>query len=539
MAAPSYTTDLVLITDADGGADDPGTWAELAGYTGGGGLTTPDTDYYIEGTGCSTLSTANKTGLQVGINYTHDTTFTINVGECAFIWHVLLAGNAMESFADGGLRLGLGDNNGDAYMYKVGGNDFGRNPYGGWQNYAINPRRPPDYTIGTPAAYNQTMCCLPNLAAGISKGNLLALDSFRIGRGTLWVSGGDLANGYANFEGMAAANDSQNNRWGLFQSQAGQYLFKGLMSFGVSGGNAVDFRDSNANIVVDVTPRTYRTFNRIEIHNSSSKVYWTGVNISSLPPSGYFAPGDLKVVDDADVRLDTCVFTDLGEFEFLSNSIIDGTTWRRCEQIYWGSAPFDRCVFDSTRASAAIYTEDLEDITNCSFIRTNNNLYKEHGIHMAASGSYSFTGNTFTNYGPSGSISAAIFHNSGGHLTINVVGGSVPTVYNAPNGSTSSVVASVNWYFQIVDTNANLVSGAEFRIFDAKYNGNQLYGVEISDGTELYSFDASIAGTTARVVVHSLGYIYNAQSLTHPSTSNTAGAPTVIVLQRDRNYNNP
>ena len=528
MTAPSYTTDLTTITDADGGAGDPGTWAELTGYTQGSGLTNPDTDYYIQGSACTSLSTANKTGLQVGINYTHTTTFSFAQNECIFIWHVLLAGVAMDTFANGGLRLGIGPSNGNAYLWKVGGSDFGRNPYGGWQNYAIDPTYPNDYSIGTPSSTYQAVCCLPNLVVGISKGNLLAIDAVRTGRGTLTVSGGDSTFGYGTFTDMASANDAQSKRWGLFQEQAGTYLWKGLMSLGVSGGGLVDFRDSNKNITVDITPRTFDEFNRIEIHDANSFIEWIGINISSLPPSGYFTPGDLVVVDNADVNFSGCTFTDLGYFIFQSNSTITDTTFRRCEQVYWGNGLFDGCLFETPRVSAAIYTEDLSDIDNCTFNRSEG-PGTEYGIHMGASGTYQFDGNTFTGYGPSGSTSAAIYHNSGGHLTINVVGGGdSPTVHNI--GTSTSTVVNARTL-----TLTGLVSASEVRIYSAGTT-TELAGIENSSTTFQYDFDFDDAGNLVDIVVHHVDYVYYRIEDFPLPTTNTS---LPIDQQIDRVYDNP
>lgn len=529
MTAPSYTTDLTLLSNAEDGTGTPG-WAELTGFTGGGGLTSPDTDYFIQGSGCTSLSTAGKTGLQVGINYTHTTTFSIASGHSIFIWHVLLAGNAMDTYANGGLRLGIGDSNGNAWLWKVGGRDYGRNPYGGWQNYVIDPTEPFQYTIGTPTTPYQVVCCLPNLSNAISKGNLLAIDAIYIGRGTLTVSGGDGTFGYATFTDMASANDAQSKRWGLFQEQAGTYLWKGLMSLGVSGGSGgyVDFRDQNVNITVDETPHVSGEFNRIEIHDATSRIDWTGVNIQSLPPTGYISPGDFVVAENADVNLNGCTFTDLGYFIFQSNSTIIDTTFRRCEQVYWGNAQFDGCIFETPRVSAAIYTEDLSDIDNCTFNRSVG-PGTEYGIHMGASGSYQFDGNTFTGYGPSGSTSAAIYHDSGGHLTINVVGGGdSPTVHNI--GTSTSTVVNARTL-----TLTGLVSGSEVRIYSAGTT-TELAGVENSSTSFSYDFDFNDAGNLVDIVVHHVDYVYYRIDDFPLPTTNTS---LPIDQQIDRVYDNP
>lgn len=535
MAAPSYSTDLADINLAE--ADN---WVEMDGHKSGSDPVF-EQDYFIQGTGCCSQALGTATGTQAGMAYDYGSSVTTVTGGCFFIWQVLLAGNNIYPFSLGGLRFYIGSSSQNWYGFTTSGDNFGRNPYGGWFNAAIDPtwRRPSgnaDYVEGSPTANTyQWFASLPNLRASISKGNMHAVDALRYGRGTLTISGGDLANGYGTFVGMAAANDSQNARWGLFQYQAGSYLWKGLMSLGGGAAwGAVDFRDSNRNIIVDITTRTYPTFNRIEIRNASSRVDWTGINISSLPPSGYYSPGDFEVVENADVNFDNCVFTDMGTFDFLSNSTIENTTFRRCEQVYWGSAPFDGCTFDTTRVSAALYTEDLEDISNCTFNSATNG---DNAIHMGASGTYTFTGNTFSGYGASGSPSAGIYHDSGGHLTINVDGGGdLVTVYDV-GASTSEVILSVTL------TLSGIISGSEVRIYSAGTT-TELSGVEdayIDDGSgegtvkHSYSYNY-VAGTYVDIVVHHINYRYlRLDNYLLPSTSSTIP----IQQEYDRWYSNP
>jgi hypothetical protein len=520
MATPSYSTDLQDINLAEGD-----TWIEMSTHKSGSDPVF-EQDYYIQGTGCCSQATGASTGTQAGMAYDYGTLVQPVTDGCFFIWQILLAGNNIYSFAEGGMRFYIGSADGNWNGYKTSGDNFGRNPYGGWYNAAIYPLHQYDYQEGTPTAgLYRWFASLPNIRLSMSKGNPHAVDALRYGRGTLTVSGGDLANGYATFEGMAAENDIQDNRWGLFQSQAGSYLWKGLMSLGEGDTwGPVDFRDSNRNIIADIVVRTYPEFNKIEIRNASSRVDWTGINISSLPPSGYYSPGDFEVVENADVNIDSCSFTDMGEFTFQSNSTIDSTAFRRCLQVDWGNALFDGCTFETTRASAALYTEDLTDIDNCTFTGGDEG---NNAIHMSASGSYTFIGNTFTGYGASGSPSAAIYHDSGGHLTINVQNGDSPTVYDV--GSSTSEVNN-----PVILTLSGLVSGSEVRIYEAG-TITELDGVE--DSTTSFDYPYTyVAETYVDIVVHHVDYVYyRIEAFLLPGTSGSIP----IQQQYDRWYSNP
>ncbi|MBR9682649.1 MAG: hypothetical protein GOV02_03150 [Candidatus Aenigmarchaeota archaeon] len=537
MTAPNYSTDLILINDAESG-----TWVEMGSpYNAGGAPDNGEQDYFIQGAGCTSQSlSSSKSGLLFSIAYDNasDLSGSFATDDCFFMWQVLLAGNAMETFANGGLRAVIGADQNNADVWFSGGSDFGRNPYGGWQNVAIDPTYTPvDQTIGggSGGAW-QFFGSLINTIAAISKGQMHGVDALRYGRGELIVEGGDGPNGFATFDGMAANNDSQNNRWGLFQDIAGGFLYKGLMSIG-SDATAVNFVDLNKVINIDVTPRTYSTFNKIEINNSNTRVNWDGILISSLDGTS-LSPGQLEVTDaTADVTMIDCAFTDMDTLIFQEGCAINGTTFRRCGLVSQNNGTFDGCTFDESDATASIFVTNLDNITNSDF--TSDGL--NHAIELStdhAGGTFSLDGCTFNEYaisdGDTGNES--IYNNSGGAVTINIINGSIPSVRNGVGASTT-VILSLDWYFEIQNEAGTIVTNAEFRIYDD--NDNELYGVETSSGTEKYTFSGTISGTDARIVVLSLDYLYFTQTLTHPSTSNSAAAPIVITLVVDRVYDNP
>lgn len=485
MAVPSYSTDLIVITTAESG-----TWGEITGYTSGG---TPaiETDYYIQGTGCYSQSTGGKTGLVVTMyfNYGSDLAASITTGKCVFFWQIVTAGNAMDTFANGGLRLGIGSSAADFKMWISGGNNFGRNPYGGWQNIAIDPRyntSTPDYTIGSPGAVWQYFASQPNFLAAISKGSPHALDAIRYGRGEIKIEYGTSGDGYGTFAGIAAKNDANNatdgyNRWGLFQTEGTGYLWKGLLSFG-NATNACQFVDSNRNITVDNTPRTYTSFNKININNASSIVTWTNINIIALSAS-QLSKGDFEVVNNANVNLNSCSFTDLNTFIFQSNSTIIDTTFRRCAQVTGGGASFDGCLFANSSAAVSLVLTNLNQVTDCDFVSDGGN----HAINLGTiSSTVSMNWNNYlTNYatsdGSGGNEAILVSVSSGQTLTINVgTGYSTPSVYNTGSGTVTVVSGQVTTSVTVKDliTGDNL-EAARVLIW-ATDNTNKFYNASVS-----------------------------------------------------------
>lgn len=530
MATAGYTTDLVLINNAEGG-----TWGELGSpYNAGASPTINDTDYFIQGAGCTTQAlSASKSGLAFSLYFDNGSdlsgNFTANE-TCVFFWQVLLAGNAMETFSNGGLRLAIGNTISDLNVWFSGGRDFGRNPYGGWQNIAINPSITPDQVIGSPSTAYQIFASILNTTSVISKGNVHGVDAIRYGRGQLLITGGSLADGYANFTGMSFQNDLQNNRWGLFQTQGVGYLWKGLMQFGTSG-ILTEFVDQNKNITIDDTPRTYENFNKIEFYNTGSTVRWTGIFFNAAN-SSQLSRGSLEMVDNVPFTADTCTFTDMNNFIFDSNSELYDVTFRRCSGVTQNSGIFNGCNFENSLASASIVADNIGLISNCNFRSDGLN----HAIELTAAhsgGSYTLTNCIYVGYATtSGSTgNEVIYNNSGGAVTINIDGGDVPSYRNGV-GSTTNIVANT------VVTVTGLKDLTEVRVY-ASGSNIELAGVEdATDGTtDNRFFSFSLPQSTVVDIVY-INKLYDSiPPRTNGFTIPASNTSFSIVQLLDPNYN--
>jgi len=510
MTVPSYTTDLSDITTADTG----GSWDEFTGLEAGA-QSVGEEDYFIQGSACTT-ETMPKSGLcSIAFDYTSN--ITIDSGICVFLWHIYLAPNSTQTFDNGGMRLLIGSDLNNWDGWKVGGSDYAPFPYGGWKNVAVDPTFSPDYTggAGNLGSYRWFGSGISTTAA-MSKGDPHGMDATRYGRGEAIMEYGE-TDDYCTFAGFAATNDNQSYRWGLFQEVAGGFLWKGLMSLGTIS-NPVDFRDSNRNIVIDDTPRTYTAFNGIEVTHSDSRVDWTSISFQAL---GTLSKGKFECIDDADINFDSCAFTDMGTFIFKSNSTINDTTFRRCGQITQGDGVFDGCIFDG---SAPLYADDLANIDYCAFTSSGTG----HAMELTISGTYTFTGNTFTGYGVSGTLDAALYNNSGGYILLNVGGGGDSPTYRNGAGASTLVQNTVTL------TLTDLVANSEVRIYSAGTT-TELDGIE-NCGTEFeYSYNY-VASTYVDIVVHHLEYEWFRQK-DYPLASTAADLP--IAQRKDRWYDNP
>jgi hypothetical protein len=381
---------------------------------------------------------------------------------------------------------------------------------------------------------------MPFTISTISKGEVHGVDVIRYGRGELIIEYGEVAD-YGTFVGLALKNDNNEvtngyNRWGLFQGIPGGYLWKGLQSFGNST-NPCDFRDSNRNITIDDTPKTYVAFNRIEISNVSSRVDWTGINITAVNALG-LSIGQFEMIDNATVNFLNCVFTDMSTWIFQSNATLNGVTWRRCALVTQGAGDFDNCIFDESPAAVALLVDNPDNIDNCTFNSDGNG----HAIELTtdcAGNSYTLTDFWVNGYAASDGSTGdeAIFNDSGGEVTLNIDGGSGVSNISVRNGSGASTILVADYSFTVTGLELN----TEVTIVTAGTT-TVLFNVEnatTSDGDGKYQVSYSHSGgASVDVLIHHIDYlpdISNIYGLTLPSANSSAK----VSMFDDPNYENP
>lgn len=500
MAIASYATDLTTIIDYDGinGASTEPT----VGWVAGRSPENADTDFPIQGTthASLTMNTTGKAGL-----LTTGSTFTWQSGHYLFGWLIWLAPSTIEDTALGGLSMLCGDGEGTYKVFYVGGADFGSYPYGGWQNFAVDPELTHDEIFGSPSGYN-VIGAGANVHTKVSKGNPLGNDAFRYGRGEFRISGGDLGNGYATFIDMATANDATSARWGLFQKIDGGYRFKGLMYFGF--GSLTEFTDSDRSIVIDHHIYVNSDFNRIEFHNVGSIINWNNINFSSLSS---VSRGQLEMIDNCTLNDDGGVFTGMDTFIYQSNATMTGRTWRGCNQITQGGATFDDCFIEASTATIAMVVDDLSLVNGCNFSSGGTG----HGLDIGSFNADAIVswGNTDEGYassdGSTGNETILVNVASGFTLTINVInGGSTPTIKNDGLGSvviqnavpinvtvTDAVTGLPIQFARVMlqrdDTKAEIVSG--------ETNASGVYATSINYTTDIdfvgWARESNLVGT--------------------------------------------
>lgn len=166
--------------------------------------------------------------------------------------------------------------------------------------------------------------------------------------------------------------------------------------------------------------------------------------------------------------------------------------------------------------------------SNCAFVGTGSG---GHAIRVINTGSFTFTGNTTTGFGNNNTSASFLFNNSGGPITMSIVGGDTITYRNGPGASTLVIN-------NIAVTVTGLKDNTEVRVY-LTGTETELAGTESAlDGTtddRFFTFSLT-AGTIVDIVIISITYAnIRIDEYTVPASDSSIPINQVI----DRNYNNP
>lgn len=432
MTAPAYSTDLSTFDLIEAAS----TLSEFTGLADGGTPDDNDTDDIIQGNYHASASCSLKAGELQSIASDHGSGVTIPTDGAILIWFKFDAGGILQSYANGGVRIIVGADVSNFDSWDCGGDDYPPNPYGGWYNFAINPtaRTYDDRGGSGPGGtYRWAGMGVYAAVAGPNKGSPCKMDGLRYGRGSITAIYGSSGDGYANFADMAAENDYNDvtngyNRWGLFQSVSGGYLWKGRMQIGTASSSC-EFDDSNAFILIDDTTNCTSNFNTIEINNASTIVNWSNIIFKAL---GATSPGRLVMNHNADMNIDSCQFFSMGDFGF-GGSVSEflSCVFSACGQITVnggklnGSQVIGCTVDGSATDEAAVIWDSADPDGYLDSLTIEKGNATNHAIEFGDSVPASLTLRNcdFSGYNASDSQydSTFYFADTGGTITLNLV----------------------------------------------------------------------------------------------------------------------
>lgn len=454
--AVTITNNLITPTNGDANAT-----------TGWTGTDAPAlyTTFFREATGCLGYGTSN--GVDDAYVTIASTAFDngAGVGFTLFGWINL---GIPATTANGGYGLLLGDGTNDR-VYAVGGSDNYGHFVNGWSGFRLDGRV-------LPATFRNPRGAAPNLAAitrigygwnyaiaALGKVDTSFHDVIRyIANGSAALTiGGGITGDRGTFSQVVAddASTAGGKAYGIFRiltsgSKAIEMTYG--VDFGNSGTASTYFQDSNFQLVIVGTNMSAGNMDVDLLSNT------TGTNLFSLQDGVMVGVGTVSNWNLNTANINTLQFnrmscTNVGTISFPSSG---GTLresisciFNNCGQISIGNNfTFTGHSFNgTTNATGALLLDNVLDVTNVSGL-TFNSDGTGHGILITAPGTYTFNDFTFVGYGADATTNAAVYNNSGGLVTINVIGGTSPTFLNGAGASTVVVAGTVTAAVKVTTT---------------------------------------------------------------------------------------
>lgn len=209
--------------------------------------------------------------------------------------------------------------------------------------------------------------------------------------------------------------------------------------------------------IIDVSSSTFASASRYEFSLHSSASASANYNFSGTTVIGAGIVSLARPITIDGMTINNYSSLDLSGATFTNGNIVNPPSTNNSLTVSTSSTISNTKINASTVAPGNYLcsTSTPSVFQYCSFTGGGG-----HAIRITSPGTYTFTGNKFTNFGGDGTNGAAIFNDSGGLVTLNIVGGGdTPTVRNGTGASTvvnNSITITV--VAKTVDN--TLVSGA-------------------------------------------------------------------------------
>lgn len=351
--------------------------------------------------------------------------------------------------------------------------------------------------------------------------NNVQIDQMTVGTG-LRVDAG--TSGSPNtFETVRSA-DEDTNFWGWWGSTQGAIISKGKLFIGPASGTNTSVFDDTAFSIAFADERVGVGFYEINTRGGGTDVTWDLGSISAAEPTN--ARWSLTVQSDTNSFEDTNgVWFGADQLTLNSPVTLTGTTMANCTKLTQNGATLSGVsVLDANTADgvAFIESDDPSLISGSEFAFSDG-----HAIEITATGTYTFSGNTFSGYGADDTNDAAIYNNSGGSVTLNITNaGDTPTVRNGSGASTTINNA-------VTHTVTGLASGSQV-IWIRVSDDVELENKAESGGEASYSYNY-VSDTDVDVQILSL----NEKNKITRVTLGSSDATLPASQNTDPFYNNP
>lgn len=479
-----------------------------------------------------------------------------------YLW--ALPGGVLDTTQNGGVGLILGDGT-NTVAYYVGGSDGSafRHEEGPvfWQCFAMDTGNLPTLTAtisGNSASIDFSQITefgvrFKTLAKSVGGVANCFNDIMRYGNGGITLTAGTSGTP-ATFEDIDVEDRATGNQqaYGILR-KLGSGLFgcQGALTFGDSVGTAAHwFEDTNVTMIFEdrgfaadkysITVTGNTTGNTNFILGQRGGVGLGSNGCSLTVPAGVSAGINASNANVNEFSLYGCNINGFDDGITLSsdatnapNHEIFATNFVSCGLITVGLTEFINNSITTSVGTSAVLLSDTTNVSDLSFVSSGTG----HAITIETPGTYDFTNFTYSGYATTdGTTGNEVFYNnSGGLVTINVVGGDTPTVRNGAGASTT-----VN--NNIAITLQDMYPNTEVRIYAAGTT-TEIAGIETVTDQEVgnsevnnYQFTFSVGAGTALDIK-----VFNTEYLPIRLANQSFTSNTTLPIQQvfDRNYSNP
>ena len=498
------------------------------------------TDRQREGSACLGFQVSNEIQRQ----YLSFTSFDMS-GTRQKIYMWMYSTGYLDTQANGGFQIGVGDGTNRRYYY-VGGSDFFGFQVGPWSCFVLDPQNlPANYyqAAGTGApdfsAVTQVGWGNKTLAKSLGGAENFFLDIARWGAGIRVEGGGASTQGTLAELAADDASKSADKAYGIIRELAsGVFGIQGDLTFGADGAADSYFEDFDGIITAEDTgPAAVH----IDVAGNSTGTnsfvlgakVGTGDTAQGRNGCTIMSSGPTLTIDLDDSNMDTVQV--YGSKFYATSTIvlptdttaeIIGTTFDQCGQVTANQAIIRACTFSgySPDGDAALLWNSTINIKNSQFIANTDATNDPHAIEHPASGTFTYTGLTF-----SGNDYDINFSAASGTLTITATAGSDPATYEITGSGTSVTINNSKTL-----TLSGLVANSEVRIYRTGTTTEE-DGVENSTTSFAYSYNYP-TGWNIDIVIHKADY----EHIRITNYALGAADSTIPIQQRfDRNYSNP
>ena len=394
----------------------------------------------------------------------------------------LLKDNLVDTFANGGIQGVLSDST-DRIGYDMAGNNApGLDLVPFYRCYKLDV----SVVVATPGTFNAYAGTEANLdqtaitEVGIGTlhlakavGNVanIFLDrmSFHLNSGyALRINGGTSGTPEATSD---VQGDDITSGWGLVnQAIPGVFGFFGSMEWGEPAANADSYflasdetwifiGDNSGGKIVAAGNFKFRL-----ISNATDTQSFV-LNSVVLLNVGVRAPFDFSDANFDIVKLTSCTFNNWGVLTFpafvATDKFLDACIFNNCDQVFFNDMDASNCIFNGSNDADGALLVSVDGSTDSQPDMTFNSDGTGHGVEITTPGDYTFDGWLFNGYSTAspgsnptastGSTDAMVYNNSGGAVTISIVGGGTNVTVRNAASSTTTVVAAVTVAFTFVD----------------------------------------------------------------------------------------